>query len=69
MVFIFPFTSDDNIDSLIELQDLENIVLAVEISFYARLQAKTEVFPVLEAAIFDFSFPVKSYNIPGTFII
>ena len=32
------------------------------------LQADKEVYPVLEAAISDFSLPVKSYNVPGSFI-
>ena len=68
MVFILPVRSHNNTDSPIGLQDLENIVIAVGISFRSCLQAEVEVLPVLEAAILDFSLPVKSYNIPGSFI-
>ena len=42
--------------------------IVVGISFLLSLSAEIEVYPVLEAAILDFSLPVKSYNIPGSSI-
>ena len=68
MVFILPVRYPNNTDSPIGLLDLKNIVLAVGISFLSCLQAEKEVSLVLEAAILDFSLPVKSYNIPGNFV-
>ena len=66
--FILPLRSYNNTDSTIVLMDLKNVVIAVGISFLSCLQAEIEVFPVLEAAILDFSLPVESYNIPGSSI-
>ena len=60
MVFILPVGSSNNTDSPFGLLDLENIISAVGISFRSCLQAEIEVFPVLEAAILDFSLPVES---------
>ena len=68
MVFILPIRSYNNTDSPIGLLYLENIIIAVEISFLSCLQAEIEVFPVWEAAILDCSLPVKFYNIPGSSI-
>ena len=48
--------------------DLENVGLAVEISFLSHLQAEIKVFPVLEAAILDFPLPVRSYIVISLFI-
>ena len=56
LVFILPVRFHNNTDSPIGLLDLENIVIAIEISFLSCLQAEIEVFPVLEAAILDFIF-------------
>ena len=66
MDFIPPVRSFNNTDGPIRLLDLKNTVVAVGISFLSCLQAEIEVYPVLEAAILDFSFPVKSYNIIGS---
>ena len=66
MVFILPVRSHNNTDSLIGLLDLENIVIAVGISFLSCLQAEIEVFPDLDVAILNFSLPIESYNIPGS---
>ena len=68
LVFILPVRSHNITDSFVGLLDLENIVIVVGISFLSCLQAEIEVFPVLEAAILNFSLPVKSYNIPGSLI-
>ena len=68
MDFIFPVRSCNNTDSPIGLLDLENIVIAVGISFLSCLQAEIEVYPVLDAVILDFSLPVESCNISGSSI-
>ena len=69
MDFILPVWSYNNTDSPIGLLDLKNIVIAVGISFLSCLQPEIEVHAVLEAAIFDFSLPIKSYTIPGSSIV
>ena len=68
LVFILPVRSHNSTDSPIGLLDLEIIVIAVGVSFPSCIQAEIEGFPVFEAAISDFSLPVKLYNIPGIFI-
>ena len=54
------FRSYNNTNSPIGLLDLENPVIAVGISFLSCPQAEIEVYPVLEATILYFPFPVKS---------
>ena len=66
--FILPIRSYNNADGPIGLLDLENIVIAVGIWFQSCVQSEIEVYPILEAAILDFSLPVKSYNISGSSI-
>ena len=68
MDFLLPVRSYNNTDSPIGLLNLENTVIAVGISLLFCLQAEIEGFPVLEATISDFSLPVKSHNILGSFI-
>ena len=68
LVRILPVRSHNNTDSPIGLLDLENIVIAVGISFISCIQAEIEVYPILEATILDISLPVKSYNISGSSI-
>ena len=58
LICILPVRSHNNTDSHVRLLDLENIVIAVGISFLSCLQAEIEVFLVLKAAILDFSLPV-----------
>ena len=66
--FILSVWYYNNNERPIGLLDLENIVIGVGFSFLSCLLAEIEVYPVLEAAILDFSLPVKSYNILGSFI-
>ena len=66
--FKLPVESYNITDSPIRLLDLENVVIAVGISFLSCLQADIEVYPVLEATILDFLFPIKSFNLPGSSI-
>ena len=56
MVFQYSLVS-------VGLPDLENVGVAVDISFLSHLQAEIKVFPVLEAAILDFPLPVWLYII------
>ena len=61
--FILPVRSYNHTTCPIRLLDLENIAIAVGISFLSYLflsylQAEIQVYPVLEAAILDFPLPV-----------
>ena len=46
----------------------ENMGIAVGISLLSCIRAEIEVYQVLEAAILDFSLPVRLYNILGSSI-
>ena len=66
--FILPVRSYKNTHCPNGLLDLENIVIAVGISFLSRLQTEIEVFPVLQVAILAFLLSVKSHNNLGSSI-
>ena len=61
MDFLLPVWFSSILLFSVGLLDLENVGLAVEISFLSHLQAEIKVFPVLEAAILDFPLPVWLY--------
>ena len=63
MDFLLPVWLNSIPLSPFGLLHLENVGLAVEISFLCHLQAELYVVPVLEATILDFPLPVWSYNI------
>ena len=64
---IFDFrhtqTSDSIAACLSVLPDPENMGITVEISLLSCVQADKQVYLVLEAAILNFSLPVKLYNL------
>ena len=64
MDFTLPVRFYNNTDSPIGLLDLENILIAVEISFLSCLKADIEVYPVLEAAILDSHFRLSRTTFP-----
>ena len=53
----------------IELDDLENVYLAVGISFVSVSIPEVQVLPVLEAAILEFRLPVTSRIIERSAVV